>query len=154
MNDCRKTSKDYPCTFGVSNLELKDRRSILICPAMYLKFIQTLSSQYSSNHVKHEERKSKLEKLIQRVEGIEVQVNELKQELKDIHPKIQQNKDNMSMRQETKGQLMKKKAELQEEHKTKAVLVEALKEEVEGLQKSVDDELVELKKNLDGETQV
>ena len=50
------------------------KRKILISPASYLRFINTLSSMHADSNTKLEDRKSRLEKLIQKVQGIETQV--------------------------------------------------------------------------------
>ena len=125
-------------------------RDILISPSTYLKFIQTLSSIYASNNAKLEERKSKLEKLIQKVQGIDTQVVELKQELKDIQPKLENAGENMLSKRERIKQLQESKAAKTEEFKTKDEILKGLRAEVKELQSSTDSELVAVKEKMQG----
>ena len=48
--------------------------NILVCPAMYLQFIRTLSKEYCNHFSKIEEKRNRFEKVIQRMENIIKQV--------------------------------------------------------------------------------
>ena len=49
-------------------------RGVLISPATYLRFLQTLNTVYVANNTKIEDKKARLEKLIQKLETISGQV--------------------------------------------------------------------------------
>ena len=49
-------------------------RGVLISPATYLRFLQTLNKIYETNRAKIEDKKLSLEKLIEKLEAISVQV--------------------------------------------------------------------------------
>ena len=49
-------------------------RGVLISPANYLRFLHTLNSVYVANNSKIEDKKVRLEKLIQKIETISEQV--------------------------------------------------------------------------------
>ena len=49
-------------------------RGVLISPATYLRFLQTLNKIYETNHAKIEDKKISLEKLIEKLAAISVQV--------------------------------------------------------------------------------
>ena len=52
-------------------------RGVLISPANYLRFLQTLNSVYVANNSKIEDKKVRLEKLIQKIETISEQVSNI-----------------------------------------------------------------------------
>ena len=52
-------------------------RGVLISPATYLRYLQTLNCVYVANNAKIEDEKVNLEKLIQKLETISAQVCEL-----------------------------------------------------------------------------
>jgi hypothetical protein len=49
-------------------------RGVLISPATYLRFLQTLNTVYVANNAKIEDKKARLEKLIQKLDTISGQV--------------------------------------------------------------------------------
>ena len=49
-------------------------RGVLISPATYLRFLQTLNTVYVANNAKIEDKKARLEKLVQKLETISGQV--------------------------------------------------------------------------------
>ena len=51
-------------------------RGVLISPATYLRFLQTLNKIYETNRAKIEDKKLSLEKLIEKLEAISVQVRQ------------------------------------------------------------------------------
>ena len=51
-------------------------RGVLISPANYLRFLHTLNSVYVANNSKIEDKKVRLEKLIQKIETISEQVKD------------------------------------------------------------------------------
>ena len=50
-------------------------RGVLISPANYLRFLHTLNTVYVANNTKIEDKKVRLEKLIQKIETIAEQVS-------------------------------------------------------------------------------
>ena len=50
-------------------------RGVIISPATYLRFLQTLNTVYVANNAKIDDKKVRLEKLIQKLETISNQVS-------------------------------------------------------------------------------
>ena len=66
--------KDHTWTVVGRKGENKLPRGVLISPATYLRFLQTLNTVYVASNAKIEDKKATLDKLIQKLETISAQV--------------------------------------------------------------------------------
>ena len=153
------------------------KRKILISPASYLRFINTLSSMHADSNTKLEDRKSRLEKLIQKVQGIEtqvtrntvkragkqkqsflfisqlqfvVQVTELRQDLKDVEPKIEAIGESTVKKRDKIKELGETKSKMSDDFGYQDEQLKELRTEVEELKARTDSELNQLREDMQG----
>ena len=105
---------------------------------------------HDESNARLEERRSRLEKLIQKVQGVETQVAELGQDLKDIEPKLEAITESMHKKREKIKQLMEAKAQKSDIHMAKDDQLKELRAEVDTLKEQTSAELEVVKCDMQG----
>ena len=82
-----------------------EEHTIQMSPSMYLQFLTALAKNYSQSFHEIEEKRNRLEKVLQKFETISSQVDELKQELSDLQPRFEQINSDIETKKENLGQL-------------------------------------------------
>jgi dynein heavy chain len=73
---------------------------------MYLQYIDTLKKTYVQYFSKIEDKRNRLERILQRLDNISGQVEELQQELSDLQPRFEQISSEINKKKDTVSQLM------------------------------------------------
>ena len=82
-----------------------DEHNIQMSPSMYLQFLVAMAKNYLQSFHEIEEKRNRLEKVLQKLETISSQVDELKQELSDLQPRFEQINSDIDTKKENLAQI-------------------------------------------------